>query len=235
MRLREINMPDSDPSVLAVHSSLSASEPRSATDPLDDVFASSPSPPAARALEEPGLTSSHPSDIPRLRAEHATAGYREGITAAKAKSIQAGFDEGFSLGATVGSRAGQLLGTLEGIADALRVRRDDSSAEAERLLETATRELTKDAIFNPRYWDSDGTWKYDVIGSKGDTVLFADVAGAHPVIRQWTLIVEAEMQKCNMRNDVLGALPEELSQEREPTPEKGAVGLGLGSPSPLDW
>ena len=62
---------------------------------------------------------SHPSDIPRLRQEHVTAGYRDGVTAAKASSAQAGFDEGFGLGAAIGSRAGLLLGLLEGIVAAL--------------------------------------------------------------------------------------------------------------------
>ncbi|EAQ93113.1 hypothetical protein CHGG_01348 [Chaetomium globosum CBS 148.51] len=59
------------------------------------------------------------SDIPRLSAAHSTAGYRDGITLAKARTAQGGFDEGYGLGATVGARAGQLLGVLEGLAAAV--------------------------------------------------------------------------------------------------------------------
>ncbi|KAG5999876.1 hypothetical protein E4U21_006167, partial [Claviceps maximensis] len=73
---------------------------------LDDVFGSAPASPDQTDVRD----HSHPSDIPRLQTEHATAGYREGITAAKESSIQPGFDEGFSLGAALGSHAGRLLG-----------------------------------------------------------------------------------------------------------------------------
>ncbi|KAK4129183.1 hypothetical protein N657DRAFT_639752 [Parathielavia appendiculata] len=59
------------------------------------------------------------SDIPRLSQAHTTAGYRDGITLAKARTAQQGFDEGYGLGATIGARAGQLLGVLEGLAAAV--------------------------------------------------------------------------------------------------------------------
>lgn len=59
------------------------------------------------------------SDIPRLSQSHQTAGYRDGIAAAKARTAQHGFDEGYPLGAHIGARAGQLLGVLEGLAAAV--------------------------------------------------------------------------------------------------------------------
>ncbi|KAL2125024.1 hypothetical protein VTJ04DRAFT_1389 [Mycothermus thermophilus] len=60
-----------------------------------------------------------PSDLPRLRQEHHTAGYRDGIALAKSRAAQPGFDEGYPLGAELGARAGELLGVLEGLAAAV--------------------------------------------------------------------------------------------------------------------
>ncbi|KAI9821485.1 MAG: Essential protein Yae1, N terminal [Thelocarpon impressellum] len=58
------------------------------------------------------------STLPSLRKAHETLGYRDGITASKASSVQAGFDEGYALGAARGLRAGCLLGALEGLRSA---------------------------------------------------------------------------------------------------------------------
>ncbi|KAL7804182.1 hypothetical protein V8C43DRAFT_7253 [Trichoderma afarasin] len=143
----------------------------------------------------------HPSDMRRLETEHTTAGYREGISAAKERTIQAGFDEGFSLGATIGLAAGQLLGTLEGIEEALRKlngaagNEDGEAADASKLLAEAREELSVVKIFSSDYWVPDGNWIYDVEeANEGDEVLFPDVAKAHPLIRKWTDIVDERVK-----------------------------------------
>lgn len=197
------------------------------TDPLDDVFGSDgdddtpvfeddydnngeANPHHIRIIATASSSQqqhNHPSDIHRLRQEHATSGYREGITAAKAGSVQAGFDEGFGLGATVGLRVGYLLGVLEGVAAALLHSSSSSSkggpdpsveerAEAGRLLAEARAELGLQVVFGPEYWDSDGTWRYEV-GGKGEEeeVLFSHVAEAHPLMRKWTPVVEEQMRR----------------------------------------
>lgn len=195
------------------------------TDPLDDVFGSDGGDDDPVFEEDDGNHSSqiritrdanpavqnHPSDIHRLRQEHTTAGYREGITVAKGTSIQAGFDEGFGLGATIGLRVGYLLGVLEGIAAALS--RDASlataHAEAVGLLADARGELGVQAVFSPEYWDSDGTWKYEV-GEQGgqagereeEEVVFSHVAEAHPLVRKWTSAVEAQMRKWGLEENL---------------------------------
>ncbi|SPQ18369.1 be1a03b2-9eb9-4055-81a6-96c15be93788 [Thermothielavioides terrestris] len=122
------------------------------------------------------------SDIPRLSHAHRTAGYRDGIAAAKARTAQAGFDEGYGLGATVGARAGQLLGVLEGLAAAvglhslaLSPHRDgpryrQGEAEARRLaalLAEARAELSVRGVFAGEYWAADGTWRYPVASAGG--------------------------------------------------------------------
>ncbi|KAJ5668336.1 uncharacterized protein N7477_006906 [Penicillium maclennaniae] len=82
--------------------------------PLDDIFGSSPEPerrPEMRASE----SSNEPSDLPSLRRQHVTAGYRDGVATSKGQHVQEGFDAGFPIGAQLGMRAGTILGILEGI------------------------------------------------------------------------------------------------------------------------
>ena len=187
-------------------------------DPLDDVFGSGPPSPSSRdhvPAETGGNNGPHPSDIHRLQAEHSTAGYRDGITAAKAQSIQAGFDEGFSLGATIGLKAGQLLGILEGIAGALKAGGDDAAPKADKLLLAARNDLNTKSIYSEEYWAADGNWKYDV---RSDTdneegeILFSHVADAHPLIQKWSATVEAEVQKWGITENVLEGVEEAHTQ-----------------------
>ncbi|KAK0735061.1 hypothetical protein B0T26DRAFT_622331, partial [Lasiosphaeria miniovina] len=159
----------------------------------------------------------HPSDVPRLQQEHTTAGYRDGIAAAKGLSAQAGFDEGFGLGATIGARAGQLLGVLEGLAAAATQMPEAEAARVRGLLAEARRELCVQAVFGELYWARDGTWSYDFpepkpgpeqsgreggSGGSGD-VVFADVAAAHPLLRKWDGVVQAEAARYHIDWDVI--------------------------------
>ncbi|ROW18100.1 hypothetical protein VPNG_00502 [Cytospora leucostoma] len=163
----------------------------------------------------------HPSDVRRLRQEHKTAGYREGITAAKATSIQAGFDEGFGLGATIGLRAGYLLGVLEGAAAAAATlavplpgrssltgaadrerAAPGPAAAAKQVLSDARAELDLRSVFGPEYWNPDGTWKYEVVVGEGDEVLFSHVAEAHPLMRKWVSVVEGEMRRWGLEEQL---------------------------------
>ncbi|KIX06173.1 uncharacterized protein Z518_04147 [Rhinocladiella mackenziei CBS 650.93] len=59
------------------------------------------------------------SDIPTLRRQHMTAGYREGLSVGKAQVIQRGFDEGYPFGMEIGLRVGTVLGVLEGAVSAI--------------------------------------------------------------------------------------------------------------------
>jgi hypothetical protein len=54
------------------------------------------------------------SDLPAMKRQHMNDGYREGLTASKAKVMQAGFDEGYPIGVQIAMRAGPILGMLEG-------------------------------------------------------------------------------------------------------------------------
>ncbi|KAI1212851.1 uncharacterized protein F4807DRAFT_352988 [Annulohypoxylon truncatum] len=133
-------------------------------------------------------------DTQRLQTQHTTEGYRDGIIAGKAESIQIGFDEGFDLGANLGLKAGRILGLIEGVATALNESGHHSSAYIDQLLSNAAEELSTDSIFSEKYWASDGTWKYLVVGSttEGD-ILLEDVANEHPAIMKWEAVINEEV------------------------------------------
>lgn len=87
---------------------------------LDDIFGSSPPHESTRTAPLPSTVnpltqSTEPSDLPSLRRQHVTAGYRDGTSASKGAHVQEGFDGGFPVGAQLGMRAGTVLGIMEGL------------------------------------------------------------------------------------------------------------------------
>ncbi|KAI4123676.1 MAG: hypothetical protein LQ347_006060 [Umbilicaria vellea] len=160
------------------------------TDLLHDVFSDSP-PPSPSLTATGTLQSQDPSDIPRLRTTHTTAGYRDGIAVSKTTSLQPGFDEGYSLGAVLGLRVGYIIGVLEALYAAL------SATEKQRIgkmLNEARDELSVEKVFARGNWGEDGVWVYEVAG-KEEEVTFEEVADAHPVLKNWTSRVKEEMDK----------------------------------------
>ncbi|AEO53657.1 hypothetical protein MYCTH_105869 [Thermothelomyces thermophilus ATCC 42464] len=155
------------------------------------------------------------SDVPRLARAHQTAGYRDGIALAKARTAQQGFDEGYPLGAHLGARAGQLLGWRGVLYDEAR--------RLEAVLGEARRELGVAGVFDGQYWGPDGTWRYQVTGDSGggggsgggsgdygmsrqegeEEAVFPDVAEAHPLLRKWSRIVRAEAARYGVDWEVL--------------------------------
>ena len=82
---------------------------------LDDIFGSSPPQPEQHTTQAPSHSTIEPSELPSLRRQHVTAGYRDGISASKSDHVQHGFDAGFPVGAQLGMRAGTILGIIEGV------------------------------------------------------------------------------------------------------------------------
>ncbi|KAK0668326.1 hypothetical protein QBC41DRAFT_123649 [Cercophora samala] len=153
-------------------------------------------------------------DINRLKSLHSKTGYIDGITHAKATSVQAGFDEGFTLGANIGSRAGVLLGIIEGFVAAFGLQSISTSppqpwetAEARRLeilLNEARQELDVRSVFAKDWFCDDGTWNYPVGDEEnGGEVLFPDVAASHPLIKKWDAIVRREGERFGLDWNVL--------------------------------
>ncbi|KAI1357226.1 hypothetical protein F5Y08DRAFT_200878 [Xylaria arbuscula] len=185
----------------------------SAFDPLDDIFGSdSPD-------HELGAPASHRNadislDTQSLQAQHNNVGYRDGITAGKAGSMQTGFDQGFSLGASIGLRAGQLLGLLEGISAALAEAGD--STHARSLLAQATAELNPECIFTSEFWAADGSWVYPVTASpESGEVVYSDVADQHPLIAKWNRITCDEANRWRLDQTLPILEPKEASERDE--------------------
>ena len=198
---------------------------------LDDVFGSEPPSPAAEHRDLRGAA--HPSDMHRLETEHATAGYREGITVSKESSMQAGFDEGFSLGAAIGLQVGQLLGTLEGVFDAVKGEPGEAAKVAESQLAMAREELATSRIFSTDYWAPDGNWTYKVEACEGGDVLFSDVAKAHPLLRKWSDIVDEQVRQWKIDPTILH---EENAVRLTSTTDGPLISSApLSSSKPLDW
>lgn len=158
------------------------------------------------------------SEIPRLRAEHGTAGHREGLSASKATTMQAGFDEGYSLGAVVGLRAGAVLGILEALCAAAEAggggggggaaeqAEQAEQARMRTLCERSAGELATASVFGPEWWSADGVWRFHVRGDEeGDALTFTDVAGAHPLIAKWEAVVRDEVRRWGVDLGILDA------------------------------
>jgi len=221
-------------------------------DPMDDIFGSDPGSPAGAVAGDATTTTSAEehgtgeltADLRRLRAQHNKEGYREGIMAGKAGSIQAGFDEGYSIGANIGLKAGQLLGLLEGIAAALgSVPFSREASTAYELYATAKTELGSTAAhFGEAYWQADGQWKYDVPsaasldGGKSDAVMATPeaVADAHPLIVKWTAVVDEAVRRYNLNLELPSLRSNDLGQ-LEDTAETRPIKLEQQSRQAMDW
>ena len=150
---------------------------------FSDIFSNSP---------PTSPTAADPSDIPRLRGTHSTAGYRAGISTSKEQTLQPGFDEGYSLGAVFGLRVGYILGALEGLCFA----HSQDSEGRKRLAQSvkeAKEQLALEKIFGKEWWGEDGIWRYEV-HAKEEEVTFREVANAHPLVKRWVEKVEQEMR-----------------------------------------
>jgi hypothetical protein len=169
---------------------------------LDDIWGSASSSSTSETFpSDISHIRNEPSDIPRLRSEHSTSGYRDGLSAAKNTTIQEGFDEGYSLGAVMGLEIGILLGSLEGIYQAVRNIGASYDSEKERtntLLNSAKRELRTEEVFGRDWWSEDGTWKFEVLGEGVDGAgefTFKDVVNSHPTILKWKGLVNEEVER----------------------------------------
>ncbi|KAF8862490.1 hypothetical protein BDZ45DRAFT_573628, partial [Acephala macrosclerotiorum] len=174
-----------------------------ANDDLDDVFGSAPPSPSFdldRDTNHDRHTNDEYSDIPRLKEKHETEGYRDGVTKGKGESVQVGFDEGYGLGAVLGLRIGKVLGLLEGILAAVKAvegeQWDGERKRVDSLFAEAQKELKTQSVFGRKYWGEDGIWIFEVPGdAEGKDVVFEDVARAHPFVKKWDGIVDAEVKR----------------------------------------
>ncbi|KAJ5692300.1 Protein yae1 [Penicillium macrosclerotiorum] len=205
---------------------------------LDDIFGSSP-PQEARAPalshQMDAASSTEPSDLPSLRRQHVTAGYRDGVSTSKGEHVQRGFDAGFPVGAQLGMRAGTVLGILEGIARGLEdrgvvkkpaargsARTDERNAEAEatrrqvreqvlRLYQEATAALDVQAVFTGIGAGVDaeaGELAETQLGKKGDVAVAR--WEERVAVPQW----EENMEKLEMKESQVSKEGDKGVEER---------------------
>ena len=131
----------------ALNSSVENSPSTAATSPEphplmsdDDIWGSDDESTARQARPGQGNREALLSDLPTVKRQHMTDGYREGLSIGKAKVMQKGFDEGYPLGIRIGLRAGKVLGFLEGVV-AVKGLPNDVKTQVERLLNQARQEL----------------------------------------------------------------------------------------------
>lgn len=110
-------------------------------------------------------TTTTTTDLPAVRRQHVTAGYRDGISSAKHAHVQHGFDAGFPVGAQLGMRAGVVLGVLEGVVSA-----NSTDERAKELYERAKRELVVQKVFVQTTADGKGDVCQELEGS-GEAVV----------------------------------------------------------------
>jgi hypothetical protein len=209
-----------------------------AYDFLDDVFGSGPDESqtadalASSAHGNPDIS----FDIRRLQAQHTTIGYREGIAAGKATSIQAGFDQGFALGANIGIRAGQILGQLEAIGAILAEAGPvDKSARVDRLLSQAAADLNPESVFTSQFWAPDGTWTYPVVAlHEGGEIIYQDIADQHPLIAKWNRIAWDEAKRWHIDQTLPILESGEAPAQEDPAPEMSPE-PGVASRGAIEW
>lgn len=197
--------------------------------PLSDIFPDS--------LPTSPKISPVPSDIPRLRAAHSTAGYRDGISLSKESFLQPGFDEGYSLGAVFGLRVGYVLGILDGLCTTLgksvpggsnddKLQRGDEQVRGDgmrigSLFKEAQHDLSMEKIFGQEWFGEDGNWKYEVgVSGKLDRVCredvtFEQVAEQHPIVQIWTRRVREEMLNLGLRDSLIEGEEWEIKRVEE--------------------
>lgn len=161
-------------------------------DPLDDIYGSAPASPMFLS-QDPQAPHSRQhemlSDLPSRQRALDTDAYREGLSNSKGQYVQEGFDEGYSLGATIGLRAGYILGILQGFAAAWKSQDAQEYKQVLEVLERAQAELAIGDLLGQNWVNEQGIWTWEVKGKEDDPTL-REVAEQHPVVQRWINKVE---------------------------------------------
>lgn len=86
------------------------------------------------------------SDLPSMKRQHMTDGYREGLEIGKAQVMQKGFDQGYPIGVSIACRAGKILGCFEGIL-AMKGLSDSQRSKLTKEYDTASQQLSITTLF----------------------------------------------------------------------------------------
>jgi len=113
----------------------------------DDIWASDHENDPAGSRQGQPPSESLLSDLPTIKRQHMSDGYREGLGVGKAKVMQKGFDDGYPIGTMIASRAGRVLGCIEGVLTANDVP-DERKVAVLKTYERAKSELAIAALLN---------------------------------------------------------------------------------------
>lgn len=111
----------------------------------DDIWASDGSIDHSRMSGGPDPRNEVLSDLPSIKRQHMTDGYREGLSVGKAKVMQKGFDAGYPIGVEMALRAGKVIGSLEGVLAAKDIP-DEKKVLVRKVLDQAKQELAITAL-----------------------------------------------------------------------------------------
>lgn len=111
----------------------------------DDIWASDENQDPSQDATTPRVNNDMLSDLPTVKRQHMTDGYREGLSIGKAKVMQQGFDAGYPIGVAIAMRVGKVLGCIEGVLAAKDLS-DESRVVVRKLLDRARQELAITAL-----------------------------------------------------------------------------------------
>lgn len=117
------------------------------------------------------------------------------------------------MGATMGLRIGQIIGTLEGVWSTVRKANKAAEnsgdiggadrSEEERLRDLVLRarhDLRTEGVYGKEYWGPGGIWTYEAKEGDGG---WSDIVDAHPLVQKWEKTVRVEVVKVNLDTGVL--------------------------------
>lgn len=112
----------------------------------DDIWASDHENDPATSSEGHAQGENLLSDLPTVKRQHMTDGYREGLGIGKVRVMQQGFDDGYPIGVKIALRAGKVLGCIEGVLAAKDIS-GEQKASIRKTYEQARSELAFTSLF----------------------------------------------------------------------------------------
>lgn len=105
---------------------------------------------------------------------------------------------------------------------------DGERKRVDSLFAEAQKELKTQSVFGRKYWGEDGIWIFEVPGdAEGKDVVFEDVARAHPFVKKWDGIVDAEVKRwgldlriMDVEHDLDGSDAKDIVSRKDAVPTK---------------
>lgn len=172
---------------------------------LDDIFDTETHVP----VENGHAATEGESDVARLREILSTHGYRDGVTAGKAESVQRGFDDGYRFGCLLGLRAGLIFGVIDGLLEAYEgaAKLPSPSSHDESLLEELKSIRTEaDVDLQTEKLQVDETVQLGDTEQPNDSTELEALVSLHPAIAHWTAVLKTFLIEWSLPESILDGL-----------------------------